>query len=76
MREGTFDLGRDRRLESGGLPVKKIKNLQDLVDRMPFPPRSTVDRDLNNQILSKDPLERVRQLEWQAQRDTRRMLGQ
>lgn len=56
--------------------MKKIKNLQDLVDRMPFPPRSTVDRDLNNQILSKDPLERVRQLEWQAQRDTRRMLGQ
>ena len=56
--------------------MKKTTTLQDLVDRLPFPKRSTVDRDLNNQILSTDPLERVRQLEWQAQRDEQRMLGQ
>jgi hypothetical protein len=35
-------------------------------------PEAQLPDDLNNQILSKDPVERVRQLDFQAQQDEER----
>jgi len=44
--------------------------LDDLIKReKPQPP---LPQDLNNQILSKDPSQRVRQLDFQAQQDEER----
>jgi len=36
------------------------------------PPPPVVPEDLNNQVLSQDPEQRVRQLDWQAQQDEER----
>jgi hypothetical protein len=36
------------------------------------PPQGIVPQDLENQILSKDPQQKVRQLDYQAQKDEER----
>ena len=38
----------------------------------PAVPSSVVPQDLQNQVLSKDPLQKVRQLDYQAQKDEER----
>lgn len=43
--------------------------LSDLKKKQDPPPEKPVPEDLNNQELSKDPDQRVRQLDYQAQED-------
>jgi len=46
--------------------------LDDLIKKQDPPPAPVVPADLNNQELSKNPEERVRQLDQQAQEDEER----
>jgi hypothetical protein len=46
--------------------------LDDLIKKQDPPPAPVVPADLNNQELSKNPEERVRQLDYQAQEDEER----
>jgi len=49
--------------------------LQDLIGKRPkghVPPQAAVPGDLENQELSKNPLQRTRQLDFQAQQDEER----
>jgi hypothetical protein len=55
------------------------KYIRDMIDdlrrktvKLDKPPEPALPGDLNNQILSDDPLERVRQLDFQAQKDEER----
>jgi hypothetical protein len=62
-------------LWTGGTLVKKyIRDMiDDLKGRNSKPPvPQTVPEDLNNQILSDDPLQRERQLDFQAQQSEER----
>lgn len=38
-------------------------------------PEPPIPEDLDNQTLSKDPAQRVRQLDWQAQKNEQRQSG-
>ncbi len=52
---------------------KYIRNmLDDLKKNRQPPPAPVVPQDLENQDLSRDPAERVRQLDFQAQQDEER----
>lgn len=46
--------------------------LKDLARKQDPPPPPPVPEDLNNQELSQDPEQRVRQLDYQAQKDEER----
>ena len=46
--------------------------LKDLTRKQDPPPPPPVPEDLNNQELSKDPEQRVRQLDYQSQEDEER----
>ena len=55
------------------------KYIRDIIDdlrrktiKLDKPPEPALPGDLNNQILSNDPLERTRQLDYQAQKDEER----
>jgi hypothetical protein len=47
--------------------------LDDLKSKVGKPQNSTLPQGLENQILSKDPAQKVRQLEHQAQQDEERL---
>ena len=47
--------------------------LDDLKSKGGKKQNPAVPQDLNNQILSKDPKQRVRQLDYQAQKDKERL---
>ena len=51
--------------------IRQILNDLNLT-KNPKAPEPPPPGDLNNQTLSKDPAERVRQLDWQAQKDEER----
>ena len=46
--------------------------LDDLKSKNKKPDHTPVPQDLENQILSKDPQQKVRQLDYQAQKDEER----
>ncbi len=48
---------------------KLIRQILDDLNKKPKPP---VPQDLDNQILSKNPEQRVKQLDWQAQENEER----
>lgn len=50
-------------------------DVQGLVAELQAHVVAPISEDLNNQILSDDPLQRTRQLEWQAQLDEQRLNG-
>ena len=52
-----------------------VQNLnKDLKKKAPAAKKNAViPEDLNNQELSKNPLQKLRQLDWQAQKDEERM---
>ena len=51
--------------------IRQILNNLNLAAK-PEKPEPLVPGDLDNQTLSKDPAQRVRQLDWQAQKDEER----
>ena len=51
---------------------KYIRQMIDDLNRKQKKDESAMPLDLNNQELSKDPAERVRQLDYQAQKDQER----
>jgi hypothetical protein len=51
--------------------IRQILNNLNLAAK-PEKPEPLVPGDLDNQTLSKDPSQRVRQLDWQAQKDEER----
>lgn len=55
--------------------TNKKPDVQGLVAELKAHVTAPIPEDLNNQILSDDPLQRTRQLEWQAQRDEQRLKG-
>jgi hypothetical protein len=61
---------------AGGFRLKKKQTIQSVLGKMFPKPQPPMPYDLNNQKLSDDPLERIRQLEWQAQKDEQRLSGQ
>ena len=53
----------------------KKPDIKAMIDELKPAPLQPVEEDLNNQILSDDPVGRLRQLDWQAQQDEQRMSG-
>jgi hypothetical protein len=49
-----------------------LRELTGKNNKRPTTPEPTMADDLNNQELSKDPLQKTRQLDYQAQRDEER----
>lgn len=58
--------------KSAGKPASPIAGLQKMLDKLQ-PKPTVVPQDLENQTLSKNPLERARQLDQQAQDQERRL---
>lgn len=46
-----------------------------MIDDLKRAPQGPIEEDLDNQILSNDPAEVVRQLNWQAQKNEQRISG-
>jgi hypothetical protein len=49
------------------------RTIQSIIDEIAPKPKPPVPTDLDNQTLSKDPLERARQLDQQAQKNEERI---
>jgi hypothetical protein len=49
------------------------RTIQAMIDELAPKPKPPLPTDLDNQILSQDPLERLRQLDQQAQKDEERI---
>lgn len=58
--------------KSSTKPASPLAGLQKMLDKLQ-PKPTVVPQDLENQILSKNPLERTRQLDQQAQDQERRL---
>jgi hypothetical protein len=51
------------------------RTIQAMIDELTPKPKAPLPTDLDNQILSRDPLQRLRQLDQQAQEDEERIAG-
>lgn len=49
------------------------RTIQAMIDELAPKPKPPLPADLDNQILSRDPLQRLRQLDQQAQEDEERI---
>ena len=50
-------------------------NIKAMIDELKAHKQPALETDLNNQAPSSDPAERLRQLDWQAQKDEERIEG-
>ena len=49
------------------------RTIQSIIDAIAPKPKPPLPTDLDNQVLSKDPVERMRQLDQQAQKNEERI---
>jgi len=70
IREVLDDL--QRKKDKDYIPTIPPPSTGGKVSDLEPPPQTAMPNDLENQILSKDPLERVKQLDFQAQQDEER----